>query len=293
MSANHVRPSLIGFGDNAEGAIPPREAKVNDMKLLTASWRTAVLFLAASVAQGQSLEIIDLRYRTAPEVIPIVQPLVEPGGALSGSDYKLFLRASAANVAQIKRALAEIDRQPRQLMVSVRRATRDAIAREAIAGTAVITNQGSRATVHATDGSIRSEDSNVSSVQMLEGGSARISTGQSIPMVTAVLAAGGRRPWLGASTEYKDVSTGFIVTPRVTGDRVMLDISQQAQRVSGNSSTIQSQSIDTQVGGALGQWISLGGVSESGQSRSSGTLSRSYSTGTSDMEVWVKVEMGR
>ena len=85
---------------------------MSDQKLLTASWRTAVLFLAAWAAPGQSLaqslEIIDLKYRTAPEVIPIVQPLVEPGGALSGSDYKLFLRASAANVAQIKRALTEI-----------------------------------------------------------------------------------------------------------------------------------------------------------------------------------------
>ena len=94
------------------------------MKLLARSWFAAILCLLSCAVPAQGLEIIDLRYRTAPEIIPVLQPLVEPGGAISGSDYKLFVRASAANVAQIKRALEQIDRQPRSLMVSVRRASR-------------------------------------------------------------------------------------------------------------------------------------------------------------------------
>lgn len=258
------------------------------MKLLTASWRIVALCMAALVAQAQSLEIIDLKYRTAPEVIPVLQPLVEPGGALSGADYKLFVRASAANVAQLKRALAQIDKEPRQLTVSVRRATRQTIEHEAIGGTAVISNQGSRVTVHATDGSVSGQDSSVSSVLVMEGGSAFISTGQSVPFVTAV-AAGGRRPWAAASTTYRDVSSGFLVTPRINADRVTLDISQQAQQMRGNSSTIQTQNIDTQVTGAIGQWIALGGVSESAQTQGSGIASHRYATQDSDVQVWVRV----
>ena len=55
------------------------------------------LCLIACPVLAQSLEVIDLKYRTAAEVIPVLQPLLEQGGALTGQDYKLFVRASAAN----------------------------------------------------------------------------------------------------------------------------------------------------------------------------------------------------
>ena len=71
-------------------------------------------------AGPESLQVIDLKHRTAQEVIPVLQPLLEPGAALSGQDYKLFVRTSSANLAQIRAALAQIDRRPRQLLVSVR-----------------------------------------------------------------------------------------------------------------------------------------------------------------------------
>ncbi|HEY6643811.1 secretin N-terminal domain-containing protein [Povalibacter sp.] len=259
------------------------------MKLLTLSWRVALLCLVAGLAWGQELEIIDLHYRTAPEVIPVLQPLVEPGGALSGTDYKLFVRASPANVAQIRRALEQIDRQPRSLLVSVRRATRQAIERESAEAAVVIGNRGSGAALRATDAASQANGSSISSVHVLEGASAFVSTGRSIPLVTAVV-AGGRKPWVGASTSHSEVNTGFIVTPRVSAQRVTLDIEQRAEQVGANNQSIETQRISTQASGAIGEWISLGGVSESTRSQSSGILSRSYATQSDDLEVWVRVE---
>lgn len=100
-------------------------------------WLALVSCALAAAVLAQSLEVIDLRHRRAEEVIPVLQPLLEPGGALSGKDYKLFVRASAANVAQLRQALAQLDRQPRQLFVSVRRSTQQEIEREhaSISGT--------------------------------------------------------------------------------------------------------------------------------------------------------------
>ena len=245
--------------------------------------------LMACTALAQTLEIIDLKYRTAPEVIPILQPLVEPGGALSGSDYKLFVRASAGNVAQLRSALAQIDRQPRQLLVSVRRATRQSIERENASLSVQASNAGSSATVHATESTGQQQGSGVASVQVLEGNSAFIATGQSIPIVTAVV-AGARGPWVGASTSYRDLNSGFLVTPRLSGQLVTLNIEQQTQQTSASSSTIQTQSLATQVSGALDQWISLGGVSDSSSTQRSGILNHHYSTQSDAFDVWVKVE---
>src|SRR5256885_7247344 len=74
---------------------------------------------AHSLAQ-QALEIIPLRHRTVDQVLPVLQPLVEPGGALTGQSGQLIVRTSPANLAEIKRALEAIDRPPRRLQISVR-----------------------------------------------------------------------------------------------------------------------------------------------------------------------------
>lgn len=246
--------------------------------------------LMVSAVLAQSLEIIDLKYRTAQEVIPVLQPLLESGGALSGTDYKLFVRASAANVAQLRKALAEIDRQPRQLLVSVRRATRQELQREGIGASGVIANGQSAVTVHATDASAQRRVDGVASVQVLEGSSAYIATGQSVPLVTAVAAGGGHKPWVAAATTYRDLSSGFLVTPRVSGERVTLDISQQAQHRGTHSGNIETQQLSTQVDARLGEWMQLGGVDESSNSQRSGILNRQYATQSDERSIWVKVE---
>lgn len=255
----------------------------------------------AALACAQSLHIIDLKHRTAQEVIPILQPLLEPGGALSGQDYKLFVRASPGNVAQLRQALAQIDKAPRSLLVSVRRATQADIERErasasgTIAGDrgSVSVNQPqsnrSNVTVRATDQSLASSASGVSSVRVLEGGSAFIATGSSIPIVTSVAGGVGRRhAWAGATTSYRDLSSGFMVTPRLNGEIVVLDIEQRDEGVQHGQ--ISTQQLATQVSARLGVWMQLGGVSESASVSSRGVLNRSQQTRSDERSIWVKVE---
>jgi len=80
-----------------------------------------VLLFLSQAAFGQgTLEVIPLRYRTADHVIPVLRPLLEPGGALSGQFNQLIVRASPANLAQIRQALEAIDQPQRRLTISVR-----------------------------------------------------------------------------------------------------------------------------------------------------------------------------
>lgn len=256
--------------------------------------------LMAAFAWAQALVVIDLQHRRAEEIIPVLQPLLEPGGALTGQDYKLFVRASSGNVAQIRSALAQLDKQLRQMLVSVRRSTARDIEREQASASGTLrTGDGSVSvnerprteagvTVRAGEGGLQTQGASVSSVQVLEGNAAFIATGTSVPMVTAIAVGGGRRPLVAGTVEHRNLRRGFMVTPRVNGDQVMLDISQQDERVAGGG--IQSQSLNTQVAGRLGTWIQLGGVSESSSRSDSGVLSRSYSTEGNQLSIWVKVE---
>ena len=244
--------------------------------------------LIACPVLAQSLEVIDLKYRTAAEVIPVLQPLVEQGGALTGQDYKLFVRASPANLRQLRAALEQIDRKPNQLLVSVRRSTEQEIQLERARVSGTVSNRGADVSVQATESNARDHSSGIASVQVIEGSSAFISSGSDVPIVTSVAAGAGRRPFAAATTSYRNVSSGFLVTPRVNGTQVVLDIEQQDERVANGS--IQTQRLTTQVSGPLGEWIRLGGVNETASTQQRGILSRQYSTQSDAREIWVKVE---
>jgi hypothetical protein len=70
----------------------------------------------AALAQA-AIETITLHHRSAEQLIPLLQPLVEPGGALSGRDNALYLRASAGNRKQIRALVASLDRAPHRLAI--------------------------------------------------------------------------------------------------------------------------------------------------------------------------------
>src|SRR2546430_9346967 len=95
------------------------------MRMNRMQWVRSVLaavlaaWAAHSLAQ-QALEIIPLRHRTVDQVLPVLQPLVEPGGALTGQSGQLIVRASPANLAEIKRAMVPIDRPLRRLQIYLR-----------------------------------------------------------------------------------------------------------------------------------------------------------------------------
>jgi type II secretory pathway component GspD/PulD (secretin) len=247
--------------------------------------------LLALASWAQSLEVIELRYRSAEELIPVIQPLLAPGDSLSGEGYKLFIRTSPENLSQLRNVIAQLDREPRQLLISVRNATRQELEREgaAISGAAHAgSRSGANVTIRATDQVRQEQRGSIASARVIEGHSARLVTGSSVPIITAIGAGHGRASWAAAATEYRETGSGFIVTPRVRGTQVVLDVEQQDERhVDGR---IETLSASTQVAGALGEWIELAGISESGSASTRGLLGREYRTSTDERSIWIKVD---
>src|SRR5438874_8955116 len=114
--------------------------------------RFAVSLLIAFPAVAQNaLEIIGLRHRTAEQVIPTLQPLLEPGATLSGQGAQLFVRTSPGNLAELRRALDAVDRPQKRLLISVRfDQALDAASRGIDAG-GRIGNRDSRVDIRAED----------------------------------------------------------------------------------------------------------------------------------------------
>src|SRR5690242_19982240 len=82
---------------------------------------SALLAPAVSrAAENQVLEVIPLGYRQAEDMIPMLRPLLAPGGTLTGMKNQLIVRTTPSNLAELKQVLAIADAAPRRLMISVR-----------------------------------------------------------------------------------------------------------------------------------------------------------------------------
>ena len=229
-----------------------------------------LLWLLVSVAFAQgTLEVISLRHRTADQVIPVLRPLLEPGGVLSGQYNQLIVRTSPGNLAQIRAVLDSIDQPARRLTISVRFDNAQQSARSGVETDARISNRGSSANVRIEDSRSSRGEQVDQRIQVLEGGQAYISTGE--------------------SRNYAQTGSGIAVVPRVSGNNVTLDIGAQ-QEAFTRGGAIQGERVVSTVSGRLGEWIDFDGVSSTSSRSDSGILSSRERTTTGNRGIWVKVE---
>jgi hypothetical protein len=247
--------------------------------------RFAVLMLLATPVSAQNaLEIITLRHRTAEQVLPSLQPLLEPGGTLSGHGTQLFVRTSPANLDDLRLALSAIDRPARRLLISVRYdQDRDAAAR-GIDASGRIGNRDSRIDVRAQDTRSRSEERVDQRVQALEGSRATILTGASRPVRQRQFIQTPAGVVSQEVTVMQETASGFEMIPRLAGDTVQVEIVQQRQ----NPASYQRS--DTVASGRLGEWFELGAVAMGGSRDERGLTGTNRTSGGETRRVWIRVD---
>lgn len=252
-----------------------------------------LLWLVASTAFAQStLEVISLRHSTAEQVIPVLRPLLEPGGALSGQHNQLIVRTSAGNLAQIRAALEAIDRPLRRLSISVRFDSAQDVSRRDVQGAVRITSEGnSSAAVRIDNANSRRDERVDQRLQVLEGGRATIAAGQSRPVRMRQVIQTPSGPVVQETSEIQGAATGFVVVPRLAGSEVILEIAPQRENfVPGRSGAIQAERIESTVRGRMGEWFELGGTGSASFRTERGTLSSAHRSAADDRRIWVKVE---
>lgn len=281
--------------------------------------RLLLLFFCCLVMPAlaqQEMEIIQLRHRTVEQVIPALQPFVEPGGVLSGMNDQLILRASARNRTQVKQALAAIDQPARRLVIRVSQ-HRDAETRQQgaeVSGNAAFGNNvriiqpaggqgGSQIEMRRGDTHVTTRVYDTRStrdtrtgqmVQVVEGGRAFIQVGQSLPLPLRQVVLGANGAVVTDTTVYRDIGQGFYAAPQLAGDRVTLEISPQFDTVGapgyGGVNSVNTQRVSTTVSGRLGEWIELGGSGQQASGRDRGNLSVGTSEVRDSRSVWLLVE---
>jgi type II secretory pathway component GspD/PulD (secretin) len=287
------------------------------------AWRWLVCLISVALAsiaahaQNTVLEVIPLRYRMAQEVIPIIQPMLAREGSVSGFQGQLVVRTTPANLEEIKRILASLDTAPRQLLITVRQDAEAGRSRSTAEVSGSVGGDHGRVTVPGSqdprggnvvlregddnvrlqvlEGTGSQSDRNTQSVRVMEGREAFVRIGQSMPVrerqVQRSVVGGRVVEQVVETTQYRDAATGFYVLPRVSGDRVTLDISTQRESLSRPvQGGVNVQSIVSTVSGRLGEWMEIGGIGQDASGKQTVLLGRTTTTARDSGRVLIKVD---
>jgi hypothetical protein len=271
----------------------------------------AVTLLAQ--AQQTVLEVIDLKYRSADQIVPMLKPLLAPGGTISALQNRVIVRTTPQNLAELHKVLDAVDTMPKRLVISVRQqAAQSGETTEAEVSGSIGTDgarisvpgnrskQGAGAEVRKGDNVVRGRvlssqsaatDRGVQTVQVLEGNEALIRIGQSVPVRSGNVTLTPLGTQISESVEYRDADTGFRVRPRVNGNQVTLEISSRRDTIADpNAQSFNVQRIDTVVSGRLGEWMEIGGADQSRVQTEGRTISRRTGSLSDDRKVFLKVD---
>lgn len=255
--------------------------------------------LPAAVLAQVTTDVIEPRHRAALELMPLVESVAGPGSA-TVYDNKLIVRATPAQMAELRGLLDQFDRAARQMMISVRQGGLTDQNDRNIGVSGTYRRGDGRIVVPGPDGRVprdvelqvgerqQRQDSGISQqVRAEEGREARISLGGSVPYQVRERLPNGV---VVQRSEYVDSSTGFTVVPRLVGDRVRLEIQAQQQTPQRDGS-INSRSSSNIVMVPLGEWVEIGATADQSRNAASGLLSQGEISRSTQSSTQVRVDL--
>lgn len=280
----------------------------------------ALLVGGPARADDTRIELIELKGRPAAELIPLLEPVVEPDVAITGSGYKLIVRATPAQQRDIRRLIEQLDKAPRRLLITVQMGKLSQ--QEQAGGSLHIDKQTGNLGVNIGDAApppdpgltldqhddqgraiVRlhstrsvSDSSNRQQVQTLEGKPAFIATGSEHPYPARVETWQGPRGGAGGAVDIQlqKATSGFYALVNVRGDEAVVRISPQKESFDHHGGgMVQRQYAETVVSGPVGRWIQVAASGSSTQ-QSRRAIGRSASTTqVDDRPIWLKVDLVR
>ena len=260
---------------------------------------TILLVMALNAhAQDRHLHTYAMRHAVPEQVLPALTPQLSAGSSVNAFQNQLILNVTNAEYRDVMALLDQLDVAARSLLISVRNAgssnsNNSDYGVDGRIGSGNIQMQtgrrvddpradSSRTEIRAINNNQYSNRNGSQQVRAIEGMPAFIAAGSAVPMTTRSSAYGNTR-------ELIPVETGFYATARVIGNDVIVDVDQRDDRVQGRQ--INTQGVQTQVRGRVGEWIPLGAIASSQSRNDRGLNGVGNSAQSSNNDVAIKVEL--
>lgn len=256
-----------------------------------------LLFSFLAFAEESIIEVIPVYNRPASEIQPLLSPLLEGTDQVRADGSNLLVKTTPERLANIQDFVKQLDARQNNFMITVvqsRQTTAAELNAALRARLAIDNNRPANSQIEMMGHIYQTQDNDTNeSKQMLrtmEGQAAYIKTGKIVPLQNTQIyqnSYGG----VGISTtnQMQEASTGFMVTPRLSGQQVTLDVAPWSDNVN-NQGYIETQGAQTVLRVNLGEWVELGGVNEASQYNSTGSPVTIRQTNDNQLHILVKVD---
>lgn len=227
------------------------------------------------------LEIINLNHRPASEIIPVIKPLLDKDGSLSGEQYVLFINTSQKNLLQLKPVISMLDADLRQLSIIIMQESEVTMKRNGFKLSGVLPKK-TKAKVYSTQhaaNNLRQQQ-----IRVTEGQWASIQTGISVPSISRSKNANGT---ITESIQYQTIVTRLKIKPQIIGNKVNLKIESSI----GDKAASTTRRLNTNIQGNLNEWIALGGIRSAVDNSSSGFIFSTQHNSNSMKQIFIKINI--
>ena len=261
------------------------------MKKISAFYYLIFFFLFSTysvISSANELEIVNLNFRPASQIIPLVKPLLDKNGTISGEKYVLFIKTSRNNFNQIMEAVKILDAELRQLRISIMQES--ATTMKQFGFNASHKNKTTRAKILSTNRV--NKNARQQTIQVTEGQWATLQTGISVPSISRTKNSDGT---VTESVKYQSIITRIKIRPVINADKVVIKIKSSTGLKSttntGAGQAHASHGLNTQVTGYIGEWIALGGIRSADNNSGSGFIFSTHRNSESMRQIFIKVNI--
>lgn len=277
----------------------------NDSKLMTtATGAVRSIAIALSIivlpftTQAATYQTYVIDTYGGNQLLPAVRQQLDTspdGGTVSTYQDKLVLRTTRSNYQAVQQLLKQIDSQPQSLTVAVRVGSDSNVQGNSQQGQVIISNRGIQGSGAIIQSNRQQRTSNLYQVQTLSGSAASISTGTLYALTqnySSSIYSNLNQP-LGQIIIQQQIllptTQGIAVVPRLLSDgQVEVTLSQveetlvRSNAAYRQNNAVKAQRLNSTIIVPRGQWITIGQITQNGQSQSSGYGSnRTFSSNNS------------
>ncbi len=258
-----------------------------------------LLFLFSSTVSSSEtvLKVIHLHNRPASELRPLIAPLLEDTERIIDSENKLIVKTSTERLPTIQSLIKKLDIPLASLTITVIQ-SKFKTAKELNAAAAISAefpaNQSEKNSsyLHGHTGNTweLNDNENRQVLRTLEGQSAYIKSGKIYPLQNiSIYDSGFGYPFISTDTQFIEANSGFAVTPKLSGQQVILEIAPWSDNINQNG-IIDTQGAHTSIRTKLGEWVEIASINDSEHQQQQGFLHHSYSTGKNITRILIKVD---
>lgn len=198
---------------------------------------------AMVIAQVNKIEVIQLKHRTAQELIELIRPHLKSENSLSGQNTTLVIRGTPSDIEEIQLLVSQLDTPLKQFKISLKKGS-DSVERTDINN------------IYYTSKSM--DERQVQTIYVLEGKKGKLNLGEAKVILFPIYQFHTH-----TLTQLQSIETQnyFEVTPKIIGSKVVLDIAQQIEywdnvHEYNRHHTTLSASVEIE----MGTWTPLGDV---------------------------------